>query len=203
MKRYRSVPVAAVHLHCGVARLGVELAAALESWGVCTASGSGLQLVVDAPFGWALKRGPALAAREKVIVSDNPCPEYRLDLCDLEPVALLSGVSVTDLVSVLQLVMQGAGPLAAAPPLTPLSRTERPTLRLVATGHSNDEIARLRQVEVQTVKNTVRSIYQKLYLKTRVQVAHYYFGNWHLLEGWTPPPHIVLPENGLMARGGA
>ena len=73
---------------------------------------------------------------------------------------------------------------------TPLTPAERRTLQLVAKGHTNDEIASLRGVKVGTVKNVLSTIYQKLYLKSRVQAALYYYGHWHLLLDWSPPPHI-------------
>jgi hypothetical protein len=46
---------------------------------------------------------------------------------------------------------------------------------------------------MQTVKTTIYALYRKLNLTSRLQAAHYYFGNWHLLRGWTPPPHVTVP----------
>ncbi|ADI13885.1 transcriptional regulator, LuxR family [Truepera radiovictrix DSM 17093] len=184
-----------INLHCGISRLKREMVLALKGAGVPTVSSSEpllsrLHLILDAPLGWALWRSLELEGQSKVVVSDNPCPEYRLDLLESEPLALLHDVSVTDIV----LMLRGEKCASVRLPYTPLSTTERLTLKLIAMDYSNDSIARLRGVETQTVKNVVRNLYQKLYLKTRLQAAHYYFGNWHLLKGWTPPPHVALPE---------
>jgi DNA-binding CsgD family transcriptional regulator len=146
-------------------------------------------LVLDAPIGWALChpiRVPYL-----VIISDNPCPEYRLALLEQRPLALLSGASLREIASILK---RGAPPQPI--PYSPLSDIEQLTLRLIALGHSNSDIAEQRGVAPQTVKNAVRAVYQKLNLSSRVGLAHYYFGNWYLLleRGWLPPGHLSVPE---------
>jgi DNA-binding NarL/FixJ family response regulator len=136
-------------------------------------------------------RWGGIDTRPVIIVSDNPCPEYRLDLLDQGPIALLSDASVLDIVKVLR---------GTLPPqqlyATPLTGVERATLRLIATDHGSCAIAQTRDVSEQAVKNTISALYRKLHLRTRLQAAHYYFGNWHLLlkRGWTPPPHVTVPE---------
>ena len=56
-------------------------------------------------------------------------------------------------------------------PLEPLSPREREVLGLIASGHSNRQIARDLAIGEQTVKTHVRSILTKLALQDRVQAA--------------------------------
>jgi two-component system, NarL family, response regulator LiaR len=58
-----------------------------------------------------------------------------------------------------------------ADPLEPLSPREREVLRLIASGHSNRQIARDLEIGEQTVKTHVHSIFTKLGLQDRVQAA--------------------------------
>lgn len=149
-----------------------------------------MTLVLDAPIGWALYH--QVKAPRLVIVSDNPCPEYRLTLLNQRPLALLSGVSLAEVASVLR---RGT-PAPQPKPYSSLSEVEQLTLRLIATGNCNAAIAEQRRVAPQTVKNAVRGVYQKLNLSSRVELAHYFFGNWYLLleGGWLPPGHLSMPE---------
>jgi len=56
-------------------------------------------------------------------------------------------------------------------PLRPLSPREREVLQLIASGHSNRQIARDLAIGEQTVKTHVRGILTKLGLQDRVQAA--------------------------------
>ncbi len=58
-----------------------------------------------------------------------------------------------------------------ADPLEPLSPREREVLGLIASGHSNRQIARHLEIGEQTVKTHVHSILTKLGLQDRVQAA--------------------------------
>jgi DNA-binding NarL/FixJ family response regulator len=78
-------------------------------------------------------------------------------------------------------------------PETPLCPAERLTLKLLATDHSNCDIARLRSVELQTVNTTIHALYRKLRISSQLQASHDYFGHWHLLNGWTPSPYVHVP----------
>jgi DNA-binding CsgD family transcriptional regulator len=178
-----------VTLHCGIAPLRRQVALALSAQGIAVGPDADTALLLDAPVGWALWRCWQLAHSRSVIISDNPCPEYRLDLLDDCSTTLLSGTPMAEVVMALQ--RPDAAPHCQ--PETPLCPAERLTLKLLATDHSNCDIARLRSVELQTVKNTIHALYRKLHISSRLQASHYYFGNWHLLTGWTPPPHVSVP----------
>lgn len=178
-----------VTLHCGITQLRAEVTLALTDLGMLVGPEAATALVLDAPVGWALWRCQQLEQPYKLIVSDNPCPEYQLDLLENSPATLLSGASMAEVV----MALQGRYAIPLPRSDTPLCPAERLTLRLLATDHRNCDIARVRSVEMQTVKNTIYTLYRKLNLTSRLQAAHYYFGNWHLLNGWTPPPHVTVP----------
>lgn len=145
-------------------------------------------VLLDRPLGWASLDHAQLDFSRCIIFSDNACPTYQLDLIEREPAALLPLNKVDSLESILDSL--SAGHTLYPKVTTPLSPTERRTVRLVAFGLSNKAIASRREVTERTVKNTLYACYEKLNLRTRVQVAHYYLGNWHLIHGWQPPAHI-------------
>lgn len=123
-------------------------------------------------------------------MSRNHCPAYRLDLLEGGPAALIYPKNSQTILSTLTLVSQGE---TVHPTVhTPLTPAERYTVRYTARGHTNKEIAKVRNISEGRIKNILSVVYGKLNLKSRVQLAHYYYGNWHLLPGWTPPEHISL-----------
>ncbi|CAN5479478.1 hypothetical protein BH24DEI1_BH24DEI1_07370 [soil metagenome] len=150
----------------------------MEGFKLC--SGARWHLLIDAPWGWAVSRHATTAVRGAVVVTDNPCPEYKLDLLEQEPAALLSGVSLPDIVRTLEELE--AGQKQPLPKLSsPLTPVERLTLRLAARGCDNKVIAKARNTGEGTVKNSLQVVFQKLGFESRVQLAHYY-GNWHALD---------------------
>ena len=145
---------------------------------------SDLTIVVDRPLGYV--SSCTLASSKPVIfLTWNRCPVYKLNLLDLRPNGLLEGRYLTNLPYVIEAVMEGEQVVPLI--ITPLTSKERTVLKLVARGYSNKTIADMTNVGEQTIKNHIYSFYEKLHLKSRVQAAHYYFGNWHLIEGWRPP----------------
>jgi NarL family two-component system response regulator LiaR len=71
-------------------------------------------------------------------------------------------------------------------PLRPLSPREREVLQLIASGHSNRQIARDLAIGEQTVKTHVRGILAKLGLQDRVQAA--IFALRHQADGYEQRP---------------
>lgn len=67
---------------------------------------------------------------------------------------------------------------------TSLTPREQEVLRLVATGHSNDEIAASLTISVHTVKSHIRNILAKLHVSQRQEAARY-----AQREGLIPPPN--------------
>ena len=180
-----------LNLHCGDAAQGAEMSEQLVAAGFRVDPAAPLSVVLDEPLGWASlsrDRGPG----QTVIISRNHCPAYRLDLLEGGPAALVYPKNIQAIVSTLNLVAEGE---TVHPTVhTPLTPAERYTVRYTARGHTNKEIAKVRNISEGRIKNILSVVYGKLNLKSRVQIAHYYYGNWHLLPGWTPPEHVDRTE---------
>ena len=177
-----------VSLHCGDDSRQGEFRELLELHGVEVRRQAPYEVLVDEPVGWVSTRAPVREWQRCIIVTGNRCPDYQLDLLELQPAALLSDFDAEVWRRTLAVIEMGDQ--LHPKPSTPLTRAERRTLQLVAEGLTNDEIAARRRVGAGTVKNTLSVVYQKLHLKSRVQAALYYYGIWHLLLDWRPPPHI-------------
>ena len=145
-------------------------------------------LLVDRPLGWAVLEHPDVDYTCCVTLSDNLCPSYQLDLLARNPAALIRLAAGDALLPALKSVSTGSvlHPAVA----TPLTAAERKTLRLVAFGYTNRQIAQKRGVTDRTVKNSLSAIYKKLNLHSRVRATHYYLGNWHLIVDWEKPPFL-------------
>jgi DNA-binding CsgD family transcriptional regulator len=165
------------------------MALALSCEGLVVDAQPDVYLLVDAPWGWATSSRVPVALEGAIVITDNPCPEYRLDLLDERPAALLSKASLSDITQVLSRLSDASHPAMRSTLVSPLTPMERIVLKLSAKGLTNKVIARRQGIGEQRVKNLLQSIYQKLKLRSRVQLAHYYYGNWHVLEDWGPPPH--------------
>lgn len=154
-------------------------------------------LIVDLPVSWGLWFLEQRSEPSKwIVLSTNPCPEYKLDLYACGPKAVVN-------------TLQDFAGIELLPdtvlPETPLSPAERLVLKLTAQGHSVDKIAQCKHTSSQHVKNTRHQVYNKLHLKTHTDVIHYYMGHWHFLldKGWTPPPHVAqLATTEIIAGGG-
>ena len=138
-------------------------------------------IIVDRPTGWALLPQHASKLSKSLVLSDNPCPEYCLNLLESDLVGLVREISLKAILDVVEAVELDAPTTSGAK--THLTPAERACLHLVAGGKTNKEIAVIRDVTEGVVKNRLNSINRKLGLKSRIQLAHYYYGNWHLLKG--------------------
>jgi len=56
-------------------------------------------------------------------------------------------------------------------PIARLTRRDRDVMALVLAGHRNAEIARRLNIQLQTLKNALSAIYDKLGVSTRLQLA--------------------------------
>ena len=185
-----------IGLFCGSEKRHDDFAMFLETRGFNVTSNASHHLLVDEPLGWVSLKLTELQPDCCIIASQNPCPAYRLDLLDPKPAALVYPQNEEVLLKTISVVQAGK---RVYPELyTPLTVSERRTLRFVAQGYTNKEVARLRRVKEGTIKNTLSAIYAKLHLTSRVQAAHYYFGNWHLLIDWVPPPHVDWRRAGVI-----
>jgi len=117
-----------------------------------------------------------------VVVSWNSCPEYLEDVWDQGPDALLAGdiVDKQDLRELLDymsaILSRGERYRSTFGVGTSLTRSERVVLRGIALGLSNRVIGEQAGIKEKTVKNVTTSIYEKLDLHDRVQLALYYWG---------------------------
>jgi DNA-binding CsgD family transcriptional regulator len=145
-------------------------------------------LIVDNPAGWAIWKLSKICQEQKIVVmSENPCPEYQLDLLEARTHILIT--SLDNIATVLTQPTMPTSPILSSP-LTP---SERFILQRTALGHSVSKIARVRNISIQHVKNLRHSVFNKLHIHSHAETTHYYFGNWHILldQGWTPPLHVA------------
>lgn len=166
---------------CGIPTMAATIGATLERQGLRLDAAAPVALVVDAPPGFALHvlDGARAPMPRLVVVTENHCAEYLADLWDLYPAALLVGRSLAlDLAGAITRAAQGERLHSAPHAETPLTPTERRMLRLLACGQSNVQIARQLAMQVQTVKNGLVAIYQKLGCKNRCEALLYYWGIW-------------------------
>lgn len=139
-------------------------------------------VVIDIPRGWIWSNAYWLRSDSTVVISDNPCPEYKLDLMLLKPAALIDQFTSSALLEAVCAVEAGQTMLPdVSSVLTP---TERLTLRLVANGHSVKAVAAVRGTKLTTTRNTIQTLYTKLGLKSAVQLALYYYGHWATLPNF-------------------
>jgi len=153
--------------------------------------GNGIKVVLDRPRGWILESKEPVSG---IIASDNLCPSYRLELLNLQPLALTFERDFKVLANVVRLVSLGQEFTPSVK--TVLIPSERVYLSLLAIGLTNKQIAVRRGVEIRTVKNAIYRIYMKLGFDTRVQAAYYYYGYWHLLSDWDIPEQVAQTLTG-------
>lgn len=171
---------------CGDAIVAANFEKMLAAQKIYVKNGSELVLLVDRPSGWASLEHPQVHFQTCIILTGNLCPTYRLDLLEREPAALVD-IDSSDETLKAVIGTVSVGNTIYPKVLTLLTPKERYTLKMMAAGYSNKEIANARNVNESTVKNSVFEIYKKLNLKSRVQATHYYYGNWHLLSHWKQP----------------
>jgi DNA-binding CsgD family transcriptional regulator len=180
--------VAATSVH---AARGVELGA--HEW--TTSRRSNALLLREPRAGSALEvlLGLSAAQREQlVVVTDNPCPEYALDLLALNPGALFFGKPPTlgDIERALAGINAGTPP---SPPMfsSNLLPSERAILRFLPSGACDKRIARALDLSHRTIRNRLASVLEKLHLENRTQLAMYYSGQWQWLPRYREALHPV------------
>lgn len=166
---------------CGVPAIAQRLATNLEALGFQFDAAASTVIIVDAPRGFALQslQAPARPQAHYLVVTDNHCPEYLIDLWDCKPEALVAeGTLYPDLPIALSQIGQGTRRQGAPAATTRLTSTERQILRLLAQGHANQDIANHLTVQCKTIKNTLTTIYAKLGVRNCNEALLYYWGIW-------------------------
>ncbi len=170
-------------LHCGIPGLERALTTGFEAIGL-RAHGTALtELLVDVPFGFALR---TLELRNRtsddvVVLTENSCPEYWDDVWDLQPAGLLVGIPGDPILNdVLAHIARGERYRLTPAVPSHLTPAERTLLRSLAHGWDNRRIAQRFSLEDKTVRNTLTRIYSKLGVANRVQAALYYWGRTDL-----------------------
>lgn len=172
-----------VEVRCAYETLAREVKLAIGREGFVFACPCPLTIVVDKPAGFALEVLLRCKQAGKIVITDNPCPEYWEDLWDLEPQVLLAGGhSVSELVAALERASKGDHYRQVPKHESRLTPRERDVLRLCAMSHTNEGIASQLGLKSRTVQNNFNSIFAKLGLKHRGQAILYYWGMWNWLN---------------------
>ncbi len=160
-----------------------------QAWTLRRARPEHDRLLLEVYAGAALETLSQLTSAQRsrlVVVTENPCPEYALDLCDFEPGVLLTGSRSTaaEISRALERVETGQ-PRISPPGLDSLLLpSERAILRFLPAGTCNKRIARSLGLSHRTVRNRLVNIAEKLKLENRTQIAMYYTGQWQWLSGY-------------------
>jgi DNA-binding NarL/FixJ family response regulator len=173
------VPDATFTLVCGAPSLESALIDQMETLGLQHDHSSATLLLIDVPFGFALRTLPMLThPRARVIVlTDNLSPEYVEDLWEIKPAGLLAGTGLDrTLLDALLVVSAGERYRRTRVNGSTLSIAERTALRYIACGWSDERIAEHLQFAKSEVAAIIERVKAKLDLHNRVQIAMYYWG---------------------------
>lgn len=172
-----------LEIACGYEAMAKEVERAIRREELILAEACSFTIVIDKPPGFALKVLLQCPREGKVVVTDNPCPEYWEDLWDLKPQALLAGGhSIKELIDALERAAKGERFRRVPHSESELTPRERDILRLCAMSYTNRQIAEQLSLKDPTIKNNLNSIFSKLGLEHRGQVILYYWGMWDWIE---------------------
>ena len=137
-----------------------------------------LSIILDAPWGYAFKAMSLVETPNSLILTDNPCGEYLLDLWDLSPTVLIGRETpLDDFIFFVKQAAQGHEHKVCIAYQTPLTKTERKTLSLCADNPNLSRAAQHMHVSHGTLKNTLSHVYSKLELQGLADLRSYYFGS--------------------------
>ncbi|WP_424951170.1 response regulator transcription factor [Deinococcus sp.] len=164
---------------CGVPALAAEMQRGLDLSGFT--SPVEMQFIIDAPPGFALSRCGSFATQPTLVLTDNTCIEYLMDLRQAEPTALLAGGNgFENILAALANVAVGESRYRGPELKSCLTHAERQILKNISTGRSDKEIAKKLDRSTKTVGNQISSVLNKLNLKNRTHAIFYYFALDHL-----------------------
>lgn len=170
---------------CGASSISQGYVDYLDQQGFSHDLNATLVLLLDVPRGIALQRLEAVgtATHHVVVITWSTCAEYWEDLWDLRPHILIIGDGLpADVAQALRDAERGLRYRGILDYPVTLLPSERRILRLVAQGLPNREIAARLSTSLQTVKNSLTTLYHKLHLSDRSQAILYYWGIWQDTE---------------------
>lgn len=168
---------------CGASSISRGYVDYLKQQGFSHDLNATLVLLLDVPRGIALQRMEAVgtATHHVVVVTWSTCAEYWEDLWDLRPHILIVDDGLPAAVAqALRDAERGLRYRRILDYSVTLQPSERRILRLVAQGLTNREIAVCLSTSLQTVKNSLTILYQKLRVSDRSQAILYYWGIWQI-----------------------
>lgn len=172
-----------IEIRCGYFALGREIEAGLAD--VSVSGGRQLIILVDSPFGFAMKEITKVERSRSVVVTDNPCPEYWEDFWEMDPQVLLAGGTLlAEIRTVLEQAARGESFKRTPVARSQLSTSERKVLQLCAAGLDTHAIALELNIKKHTARNYLSQVFEKLSVTNRVEVSLYYWGMWHWLEAY-------------------
>ena len=139
---------------------------------------------------------------KRMILTNNPCPEYIQDLQCYQPMAIIYNPNTVLIQQAFQAMQLGQYTEIIPKSLANLSLKESIILRLIAIGKSNKEIGSQIGLTDGSVRNIIsRELLPKLQktypthtLKNRKHLTRYYLGGMHFLrEEGKKTPHSLIP----------
>jgi DNA-binding CsgD family transcriptional regulator len=141
------------------------------------------------------------SGQPRIVVSDNPCPEFLEDHWELGVAALLRAADLAQFGCVLEQLRAGQRYRRCPPYDRLLTRSEREVLRAEVQGFVGDDIAAVlgkspRTVRdlTTTVRDKLRARYPRWSLRKAQHLVHYYHGRWALLDAMMRRQAQLQPE---------
>ncbi|MDP9312994.1 MAG: LuxR C-terminal-related transcriptional regulator [Chloroflexota bacterium] len=170
---------------CGVPELARTVIDLCQDRGFVLHPDAGNVVVLDLPFGFALRALQSLerTRRRIIVVTWNTSAEYLEDVWALQPAIMLAGQTMeVELPVALIRASQGDRYRCTAGFMTALAPPERAILQGVARGLCNQQIADHLGIQEKTVRNILTTVYAKLGVDNRTQAALRYWGRQDLLD---------------------
>ncbi len=137
-----------------------------------------IDIILDAPWGYAFSVFAQINNNRTIIITDNQCGEYHLDLSDLKPMVLMAKpIGLDDIKLAVQMVAVENGYQKIPKYESALSKTERKALQLCALNSDRKQVAKMMHISPTTLRNYLSEIYSKLGLANVSDLALYYFSS--------------------------
>ncbi len=170
---------------CGVPELARTVIDLCQDRGFVLHPDAGNVVVLDLPFGFALRALQSLerTRRRIIVVTWNTSAEYLEDVWALQPAIMLAGQTMeAELPTALTQASQGSRYRCTGQCATALSPPERAILQGIALGWCNQQIADHVGIQEKSVRNILTTVYMKLGVDNRTQAALRYWGRQDLLD---------------------